>query len=110
MKNPLLDKEVLEGLLKISETTFNTILSFRQKKKEMSNNTELEQILINILEERNSYVLDYMKGQPGLNLSISDMGLGFIFQKLAEFEARLRLLEKGNARTQSFIGRNTPLK
>jgi Mg2+/Co2+ transporter CorC len=109
MKNPLLDKEVLEGLLKISETTFNTILTLRQKKKKMNNNTELEQITKEIQQECHSTVEGIIDGSQK-PVSVQDATNVFFYRKLAEMELRLRKLEKGNARTQSFIGRNTPLK
>jgi hypothetical protein len=64
---------------------------------------ELEQIGKEIHAEFNKYT-------QGEKFNNQIMMNSFLLDKLAEFELRLRRLEKGNARAQSFIGRNTPLK
>jgi hypothetical protein len=70
---------------------------------------ELEQVFDAITTERNNYITEFMKKNPGLTLSFSDMEQGFMLHKLAEFELRLRRLEKGNARAQSYLNLHTPL-
>jgi hypothetical protein len=60
-----------------------------------------------ISEEIHAELNKYTQGEKFNNQIMMN---SFLLDKLAEFELRLRRLEKGNARAQSFIGRNTPLK
>ena len=75
----------------------------------MDNKTELEQIKSDFISERNASWFDQMNANPGLYLCTTQLTETYFFQKLAEMELRLRRLEKSNSKTQSFIGRNTPL-
>lgn len=78
----------------------------------MNNNTELDQISQEILNNMHKTV-DATMNHPDFKAttgSYQDTTNMYFVRKLAEYELRLRRLEKGNARTQSFISRNTPLK
>jgi hypothetical protein len=75
----------------------------------MQNNPEIEKICSEIMLERNYFIEDFMKKNPGLRLSFSDMEQGFILRKIAEFEFRLQQLEKANAAAQSYFNLHTPL-
>jgi len=75
----------------------------------MNNNTELKQAFDLLTGERNNYIEDYMRSNPGLRLSFSKMEQGFMMYKLAEFELRLKKLEKDNSTAQDFLNLHTPL-
>ena len=55
--------------------------------------SELAETLSELLEERNKAVLDQIKKEPDLRLSLSQMTETFTLVKLAEYELRLRKLE-----------------
>jgi hypothetical protein len=76
----------------------------------MDNNTKLDPTIYSVNAECNFYVAQFIKNNPGSKLPISDIKQGFLINKIADLQLRIEQLEKRNANTQSFIGRNTPLK
>ncbi len=58
--------------------------------------TEQEIALSALLEERNKAVLDQIKTNPNLRLTLQQMTETFILVKLAEYELRLKQLENKN--------------
>lgn len=57
---------------------------------------ELETALSALLDERNKAILEQIRKEPNLRLSLQQMTETFILVKLAEFELRLRNLENNN--------------
>lgn len=55
--------------------------------------TDKETVLSALLDERNKAVLDQIKKEPNLRLSLPQMTETFILVKLAEYELRLQKLE-----------------
>lgn len=74
----------------------------------MNNNTEQE-AFEQITTERNEYITEFLKKNPGLRMSFSEMEQGFMFRKLAALQAEIQELRKGQQRADGFLNMHTPI-
>jgi hypothetical protein len=78
-------------------------------KDNMDNKQQLDQAVIELYLESDKFTNEIINKEGMANIDPNAIMQGFVYAKLAEFDLRLKKLERGNERAQDYLNMHTPL-